>query len=121
MDSTVSGAFCPAPHGRTTCRSPVSAGCRARWHSRRLRPRTRAPGRRRCDEERVLTRRLTPWQQVVVGLWVAAAASAIYVRGQQVGIDRNVTSRLRFHAIPVAMSVLYHGRPHDYTAYETLA
>ena len=69
----------------------------------------------------MLTRMLKPWQVVVVGVWVALALAAIYERGQQLGIDRNVTSRLRFHALPVAISVLYHGRPHDYTAYKTLA
>ena len=45
----------------------------------------------------------------------------MYARGQTVALDQPVTGRLRFHAIPVAMSVLYHGRRHDYTTYRSLA
>ena len=31
------------------------------------------------------------------------------------------STRYRFHAIPVAVSTLYHNRPHDYTAHRSLA
>jgi hypothetical protein len=60
-------------------------------------------------------------QQVLVCAWAALALAAIYVRGQHLALDRHVSSRLQFHAIPVALSVLYHGRPHDYTAFSSLA
>lgn len=65
--------------------------------------------------------RLTFGQQVLVAVWILLAVSAIYYRGIDIGIDRQVSSRLRYHAIPVAMSVLYHHRPHDYTAFFTIA
>ena len=65
--------------------------------------------------------RLRPWQRALVLGWAALALTGMFVRGRQVGIDQPITSRLRFHAIPVAMSVLYHGRPHDYTAFFGLA
>jgi hypothetical protein len=58
---------------------------------------------------------------VAVWLWVALALGAIYLQGRQLGVDRNVTNRLRYHAIPIAISVLYHGRPYDYTAFKSLA
>jgi hypothetical protein len=61
------------------------------------------------------------WQQALVWLWVALSLTAIYARGQRIELDQHVTNRLRFHAIPVAISVLYHGRPHDYTAFWNLA
>jgi hypothetical protein len=61
------------------------------------------------------------WQTVLVWVWAIVSLVAIYVRGQHAGIDRPVTNRLRFHAIPMAISVLYHGRPHDYTAFSSIA
>jgi hypothetical protein len=54
-------------------------------------------------------------------LWVVLGLLLIFVRGKNLSLDRNVTDRLRFHAIPVAASVLYHGRPHDFTAYQSMA
>ena len=53
--------------------------------------------------------------------WTVLALVAIDVRARDLGLDRNISDRLKFHAIPVAVSVLYHGRPHDYTAYQTIA
>jgi hypothetical protein len=66
-------------------------------------------------------RPLQGWQQAVVWLWAVLALALIYFRGQHAQIDRHVTNRLQFHAIPVAISVLYHGRPHDYTAFSSVA
>ena len=66
-------------------------------------------------------RRLTAMQRVLLGGWVFAALAVIYSRGLEVQIDQHVTGRLRFHAIPAAMSVMYHGRPHDYTASSAIA
>ncbi len=38
------------------------------------------------------------------------------------GIDRSDPSnRMRYHAIPVAISQIYHGRPHDYTGFKSIA
>jgi len=67
------------------------------------------------------SRRLGAGAAVAALLLVALALNAIYVRGQGLGLDEHVPNRLRFHAIPVAMSVLYHGRPHDYTASQFIA
>ncbi|MCZ7643473.1 MAG: flippase-like domain-containing protein [Pseudorhodoplanes sp.] len=40
----------------------------------------------------------------------------------RLGIDRaDPTNRTRFHAIPVAISQIYHGRPHDYTGSRSIA
>jgi hypothetical protein len=61
------------------------------------------------------------WQQALISVWAMLILAAMYERGLSIGIDQPITSRLRYHAIPVAMSVLYHGRQHDYTAYRSLA
>ena len=61
------------------------------------------------------------WLRAFIAIWAALIIGAMYARGRTVALDRPVTGRLRFHAIPVAMSVLYHGRRHDYTAYRSLA
>lgn len=39
----------------------------------------------------------------------------------RLGLHQFASNRCRFHAIPVAVSVLYHQRPHDYTADRSLA
>jgi len=52
--------------------------------------------------------------------WIVVALSLIFVRSRSLSLDRNVTDRLKYHAIPVAISVLYHGRVHDYTAYQSI-
>jgi hypothetical protein len=54
-------------------------------------------------------------------LAVILAIVLIYARGRNLTLDRFVTDRLRFHAIPVAISEHYRGRVHDYTAYRPLA
>jgi len=64
---------------------------------------------------------LPTWQRALVWAWTALALVAIYRGGQHAELDRHVTNRLQFHAIPMALSVLYHGRPHDYTAFSSLA
>jgi len=65
--------------------------------------------------------RLRTWERALVFGGAALALAGMFVRGQRIDIDRQVTSRLRYHAIPVAVSVLYYGRPYDYTAYNTIA
>ena len=65
--------------------------------------------------------RLRSWQRALVFGWAALALVAMFERGRQTGVDLTVGNRLRYHAIPVAMSVLYQGRPHDYTAFWGLA
>lgn len=56
-----------------------------------------------------------------VWVWVAYALYAIHGKGQELALDVNVTDRLRYHAVPVAISSLYHDWPHDYTAIKPLA
>jgi hypothetical protein len=65
--------------------------------------------------------RLQWWQRALVGGWAVLALAAIFVRGQQIEIDRQVSNRIRYHAMPVAVSVLSHGRPYDYTAFNGIA
>ena len=65
--------------------------------------------------------RLRVWQQTFVWIWAAISLAVIYIGGRHSELDRHVTNRLQFHAIPVALSVLYHGRTHDYTAYSSVA
>ena len=45
----------------------------------------------------------------------------IFVRGWRLGVVESVTDRLRFRAIPIAVSVLYHNHPHDYTGIREVA
>lgn len=59
--------------------------------------------------------------RVGIWLWIGYALYAIHGRGQELALDRNVTDRLRYHAVPVAISALYHNWPHDYTAIKSLA
>lgn len=54
-------------------------------------------------------------------LWVALSIAAVAARGQALGLDRHLSNRLKLHAIPVAISVLYHGRVHDYAAFKSVA
>lgn len=67
-------------------------------------------------------------------LWIRANADSRLLFGAAVailallaaadsrlGLHRHASNRYRFHAIPVAVSQLHHGRPHDYTAFRPLA
>ncbi len=45
----------------------------------------------------------------------------LYATDRRLGLYQFASTRYRFHAIPVAVSTLYHNRPHDYTAYRILA
>jgi hypothetical protein len=45
----------------------------------------------------------------------------LYAADSRLGLHRHASNRYRFHAIPVAVSHLHHGRAHDYTAYRPLA
>jgi len=51
----------------------------------------------------------------------AALVVLLYATDRQVGLHHYASTRYRFHAIPVAISTLYHSREHDYTAYRNLA
>jgi hypothetical protein len=44
-----------------------------------------------------------------------------YLEGLRNELDRNVTERTRYHAIPVALSQMYHQRDHDYTGWKEVA
>ncbi|HEV2986146.1 MAG TPA: hypothetical protein VGX46_17230, partial [Vicinamibacterales bacterium] len=65
--------------------------------------------------------RARTWQQLLPWVSAALAVWAIFLRGERAGIDRHVSNRLRFHAIPMAISVLYHAGPHDYTGFSSIA
>ena len=59
-----------------------------------------------------------------LGLIACALVALFMVFGSIVhlGLHRSdPTTRTRYHAIPVVMSQIYHGRPHDYTAYWSIA
>jgi hypothetical protein len=58
-----------------------------------------------------------------VGLAVLALAAVFLISSDahSSGVLHAVSDRLRFHAIPVALSQFYHGREHDYTAHRSLA
>lgn len=48
--------------------------------------------------------------------------ATIFLRGWQLGLVHSVDmDRIRYHAIPVAISFLYHNQPHDYTAIKEIA
>ena len=45
----------------------------------------------------------------------------IFYLGLELNLQKDVSNRIRFHALPVAMSVLYHHHPHDYTGLKSLS
>lgn len=50
-----------------------------------------------------------------------AIIGIMYIHGLRIGLVSSVTDRVKFHAIPVAISVVYHNHPHDYTALREIA
>jgi hypothetical protein len=56
-----------------------------------------------------------------LALLALATVGLIYADAEACGVLTPVSNRMRYHAIPVALSQLYHGRPHDYTAYRSIA
>src|SRR5262245_17780539 len=58
-----------------------------------------------------------------LGLSAAAVTlvALLAATDSRLGLHRHASTRYRFHAIPVAVSQLYHGRAHDYTAFRPLA
>jgi len=56
-------------------------------------------------------------------LWcnLILALAIFYFVGLRSELDRNVTERTRYHAIPVALSQIHHKRPHDYTGWKEVA
>jgi hypothetical protein len=70
----------------------------------------------------MLCGRINPLVRVVLVAAVAAAFAATFLISQNLGLDRHEpSSRMKFHAIPVAISQIFHGRTHDYTAYRSIA
>jgi hypothetical protein len=59
--------------------------------------------------------------RLTVCVWAVMAMVLINVRGKELELDRDVTARLRYHAIPVGMSMLYQHHPHDYTGRRYIA
>lgn len=54
-------------------------------------------------------------------MWVAYCVFSLHARGLELSLDKNPTDRMRFHAIPVAISSLYLGWPADYTGMKSMA
>jgi hypothetical protein len=56
-------------------------------------------------------------------LWcnLILAYGIFYFVGLRSELDRNITERTRYHAIPVALSQIHHDRPHDYTGWKEIA
>jgi len=54
-------------------------------------------------------------------LFVVGILFFIFNRGLTLHEENSITDRVRFHAIPVALSVLYHHHPHDYTGLHAIA
>lgn len=52
---------------------------------------------------------------------IAVLVCLLFATDRRLGLHQFASTRYRFHAIPVAISTLYHHRPHDYTAMRTLA
>lgn len=61
------------------------------------------------------------WHKACVWFWVAFCLFSLHARGKELLLDKNPTDRMRFHAIPVAISSMYHGWPRDYTGIKSLA
>jgi hypothetical protein len=51
----------------------------------------------------------------------SALVCLLFVIDGRLGLHQSVSTRYRFHAIPVAVSRHYHNHPHDYTAIKRLA
>lgn len=64
---------------------------------------------------------MRPWHYVAVWLWVGYCVFSIHARGLELSLDKNPTDRMRFHAIPVAISSLYLGWPADYTGMKSMS
>jgi dolichol-phosphate mannosyltransferase len=67
------------------------------------------------------SRRTTSGHLLLIGCAVLAVMAA-FISGKALGLDKSEPSgRTRFHAIPVAISQIYHGWQHDYTADRPIA
>src|SRR5690349_2578641 len=51
----------------------------------------------------------------------ALVLALLYAADARLGLHRHASNRYRFHAVPVAVSQLHHGRERDYTAFRALA
>jgi hypothetical protein len=52
---------------------------------------------------------------------LVALVALLHDTDRRLGLHEHPSTRFRFHAMPVAISVLYHNHPHDYTAVRSLA
>ena len=57
----------------------------------------------------------------LLGLLCLLLIGVIFQRGLQLSLVDSVGVRIQYHVLPVAVSVLYHGHPHDYTALRAVA
>lgn len=58
---------------------------------------------------------------LILAAVLLSLVALLYATDRRLGLYHFASTRCRFHAIPVAVSVLYHNRPHDYTANRSLA
>jgi hypothetical protein len=56
------------------------------------------------------------WFAILLVVWAWVLFGLLVLADVRLGLYRQVSARTRAHAIPVALSQLYHGHPHDYTA-----
>ena len=63
---------------------------------------------------------MRPWHYAAVWMWVGYCVFSLHARGLELSLDKNPTDRMRFHAIPVAISSLYLGWPADYTGMKSM-
>ena len=60
-------------------------------------------------------------RRLVLTAATCALVCLLFTAERRLGLHQSLSTRYRFHAIPVAVSTLYHNRPHDYTAHRSLA
>jgi hypothetical protein len=70
--------------------------------------------------------RCVQWMKANAGSLALFGAAGVlfallFAADDRLGLYQKASNRVRFHAIPVAISELYHNRQHDYTAFRTLA
>jgi hypothetical protein len=114
--ATMSGVYL----GLTVAAGCVSLGL-ARWFATRAERRAAAAAR---AVDAALTgpgfarRNALPF--ALVGL-SAVLLALLYQTDRDLGLYKSPSGRYRYHAMPVAISYLYHNHPHDYTARKYLA
>lgn len=71
-----------------------------------------------CNSPRMKNGYCLKW--ILLGLLVVSCV-VFYRDGLDLGLHRNATERMRYHAIPVALAQVLYEWPHDYTSFNRLA